>query len=182
MHSRARKTWFSVAIAAAILVACLLVALVGGGAYFVHRYISSAPMETLDADQEFDRVTARFVGQTPLLEQRGDDVIVHRDPDRRRQEIHALHVLTYDAPGDRLTTITVPGWLLRWLPNSSDGTSVTVGAGLRRRRPRLAERDEDFDPGIPRSIKLDDLERHGPGLVFDGRESRRRGRVLIWTE
>jgi hypothetical protein len=179
MQSRARKTWFSIAIAAVILIAVVVVALAGGGFYFARHYVSAVPMGQFDSDGELDRIAARFSGQTPLLEQQGDEIVVNRHPERPRQEIRALHLLTYDPTDGRMLNFTVPGWLLQWLPNSKD-SSIALATD-KNRRPRRAEFDE-FDPSLPRQLKLDDLERHGPGLVFDGRESHNGNRVLIWSE
>jgi hypothetical protein len=178
MTSRARKTWISIAIAAAVLVIALVVVLVGGGMYFARHYVASSPMEAQNAAWELDRIAARFADQTPLLEQHGRDIVVNRDLGRPRQPIRMLRMVTYDARGGQMNDVTIPGWLLHWLPERS---RITFGMndGLDVRSPR---EDDDLEPSIPRYLKIDDLERHGPGLVFDGRESRHDARVLIWAE
>jgi hypothetical protein len=94
---------------------------------------------------------------------------IHRAPDRPRQPVDALHLLLYDAGDRRLVRVTVPGWLLRLAPTSKGRTSIRIDG---------VEGLDDHD----NPVTLEDLERHGPGLIFDGRDRRRRGRLLAWVD
>jgi hypothetical protein len=78
-----------------------------------------------------------------------------------------FHIVQYDARAGHISRIDLPGWFVR-----------AVSAGGRIRIANLGfsgDGDEDMQ-----RLTLEDLERHGPGLVLD--LSRRGGRVLAWTE
>ena len=74
-----------------------------------------------------------------------------------------MRVLVYDAHEGRLVHVDLPFWLLRLMPSGALGS---FGG------------DFSFDSG---RLTVEDLERHGPGLVLDARDSRD-AQVLIWTE
>lgn len=159
-----KKTWISILIAAVIVVVMLGVAVVGGAALFVHRHVHSQLVPSETAAEEFARTRARFAGQRPLIElASNDEPTVHREPARVRQPLKALHVLAYDERQGKLVHADVPAWL------------VQLGSG--HGHLRIANLDA-FDN---EQLTLEDLERHGPGLVLD---VHRRGgeRLLVWTE
>ena len=92
---------------------------------------------------------------------------VHRPPgDARRVEIHRLRVLVYDMNGGHLVHADIPGWVLRMMPNGRGGVFETGDYG-------------DFDMRRNR-VTIEDLERHGLGLVLDGHN--RNTRILVWSE
>ena len=70
-----------------------------------------------------------------------------------------MRVLVYDAHEGRLVHVDLPFWLLRLVP--SGRMSKVSGAGS----------EFSFESG---HITVDDLERHGPGLILDARETRMR--------
>lgn len=166
MDQKTKKTWISILIAGVIIVGLLAVAIVGGTALFFYRHIDARLTPQANADRTFEETRARFVGQHPLVElTREDEPVIHRDRESPRQDIHALHALVYDERSGKLTRVDVPGWLLR----------LMSGGG----RLRIANVDPFGDEDT--KLTLEDLQRHGPGLVLDIR--RRYGsQVLIWTE
>jgi hypothetical protein len=160
----AKRTWRAVVGVAAIIVGAIAVLLVGGGAYIIYNHTAAQFVDAAAADAQFDAERARFAGQQPLIELRGVDVpVVHRQPSAPRREVTALHVLSYDTRTRKLVRAEIPGWLLRFV--SAHGSI------------RLANL-EMFDDERDR-ITLEDLERHGPGLIVDAQG---RSRVLVWSE
>ena len=153
--------------------------LVGGSILMVRRHFHTELAEKQTADQEFARQRARFAGQQPLIELRksiDDDekMVIHRPAEsaERHKELQTIKVLVYDSQQGRLIHIDVPLWIMRMMPASNRGTrgrQMTLrGNGV----------DLDFNNG---DLTLEDLERHGPGLVVDGIDSRG-AQVLVWAE
>jgi hypothetical protein len=168
MDPKTKKTWISILIAGVIIVGLLAITVVGGTAYFFYHHINARFTNQEHADQTFAETRARFAGQQPLVElTRGDEEpVIHRDRSAARHELNALHALVYDRNAGKLTHVDVPGWLLRLM---SGGGHV-----------RIANLDM-FGDDDRAKLTLEDLERHGPGLVMDVR--RRYGsQLLVWTE
>ena len=160
-----RKTWISILIASVIIVGMLAVAVVGSTVFFIYRHINSQITPPENAEAQFVRMRENFAGQEPLVEiRRDDEAVVHRAPTAPRHELRALHALAYDQRAHKLVHIDVPIWLLR-----------LIGSG---NNIHISDLDELDEPHAP--LTLDDLERHGPGLVLD--VHRRNEQVLVWIE
>lgn len=167
MDQKTKKTWISILIAGVIIVGLLAVAIVGGTALFFYRHIDARLTPQATADRTFEDTRARFAGQHPLVElSREDEPVIHRDREAPRQEIHELHALVYDERSGKLTRVDIPGWLLR----------LMSGGG----RLRIANVDPFGDDEA--KLTLEDLQRHGPGLVLDIRRRSSSSQVLVWTE
>jgi hypothetical protein len=160
-----KKTWISIIIAAVIVVGIMAMTVVGGTAYFIYSHIQTQLTSTDSAEEQFAQARARFAGQQPLVELRDDEPVLHRNGSAPRQALRALHALAYDPRAHKLVHIDVPMWLLRLVPS---GNAIHISD--------LEELDEDRA-----HLTLDDLERHGPGLVLDVKRYRS-GQVLVWTE
>ncbi len=165
MDQKTQRTLISVLVASVIVVGVLAIAAVGGTAFFFYRHIHSSVTGQESAEQTFADARARFAGQAPLVElTREDEAVVHH-PEGARHDVQALHALAYDERSGKLTHVDVPGWLLRMMWHG---------------RLRIANVGA-FDDEATAKLTLDDLERHGPGLVMD---VRRHGgsQLLVWTE
>jgi hypothetical protein len=161
-----RKTWISIVIAAFIIVVVAALGLFAGAFIYVRRHAHSEVTQASTAEAEFARVRARFEGQTPLIELKvGEPPILHRTPAAPAYEIQSLHVIGYDASSGKLSHVDLPGWMLRMM-----------SAGGRFRLANLGFFDDEDN-----RVTLEDLERHGPGLIVDIRRS---GRVqaVVWIE
>jgi hypothetical protein len=169
--------WVVLGIVGFFVLACA--GLVGGSILMVRRHVHTEFAEKQTADQEFARQRARFAGQQPLIELRktvdeDQKMVFHRPPESaaRRTDLQTIRVLVYDSHEGRLIHIDVPLWIMRLMPTSNRGTrgrQMTLrGNGL----------DFDFNNG---DLTLEDVERHGPGLVVDGIDSRG-AQVLVWAE
>ncbi|HUK33579.1 MAG TPA: hypothetical protein VLV86_06700 [Vicinamibacterales bacterium] len=170
------RTWLWVVLGI-VGTCCLLVVVVIGGAIFeFQQHVKNEVVESTLADQEFAHTRARFAGQQPLIEfvghDRDDEPTIHRPPaDAPRAHINTLRVLVYDLREGHLIHADVPGWLLRMMPND----------GRYGGRYRSGEFSADFGEQFQRhQLTIEDIERHGLGLVLDGRNDN--SRILIWTE
>ncbi|HEY7289391.1 MAG TPA: hypothetical protein VH583_06095 [Vicinamibacterales bacterium] len=162
-----RKTWVQIAIAA-VIVGVVVVVLFAGGTYlFLRSHVHSDVVRDDAAATEFSAARARFGGQTPLIELGSDgQPVLHRPADGPRRPVGALHALGYDASEGRLSRLDLPGWFVR-----------AVSAGGRIRLANLGFADDGDDA---QRLTLEDLERHGPGLVLDVKQPDKR--LLVWTE
>jgi hypothetical protein len=174
-----KRTWLWVilGIVGTFFLVCVLV--VGGAIYEFRAHVKNEFVESATAEQEFIRQRERFKGQQPLVEFVGgdrdndDQATVHRPAAMApRARITALRVLIYDLSGGHLIHADVPGWLLRMMPNG-----------------RFGGWDDKGPPMIPggyndqfarHRITIEDIERHGLGLVLEGHN--RNTRILIWSE
>jgi hypothetical protein len=177
MHAPSRTRRIVVTVLALVAAACLVIAI----AVFliVSRYMETVPLEADTAHREFATASARLTGPAPLVEYRGFEApVIRRRPGAATHELHTLHVLAYDADEGELTRGAFPVSVLR---------TVTLGGWIRLMHAG----------GADGRITLDDLERHGPGLVLDSRggtpgilavadavlgTKSTQSRFLIWTE
>ena len=155
------------------------VGLIGGGILMVRSHIHTEFAEKQTAEQEFARQRARFAGQQALIELKktssdDDRMVVHHPPEsaERHTDLKTIKVLVYDNRQGRLIHIDVPLWLWRMMPQNRGGSG--------RQRVRFGGGDVDFDFDNS-NLTLEDVERHGPGLVVDGVDSRG-AQVLVWAE
>jgi hypothetical protein len=171
MADKRMKTWVAIVLGAIVVVGVLVVAIVGGSAYFVARHVHAQFVSTDTADAQFASARDRFAGQIALIELRkDDDPIVHRSAeDAHAAPIQLVRVMVYSPDSRKLVNVSLPMWVLRMAPGKrfsymSDNMDANLDFGSRRVH-----------------LTLEDIERHGPGLILD--ESDRHGaRVLVWAE
>jgi hypothetical protein len=164
--SSARKTWVAILIAFGVIALTCMVAVVAGGIYVTHRYVTASFVGPQDARGDFERTRAKLGNEAALIDVRGRELIVHRTPDQPVRDLGSLHVLAYDPAAGKLMTLTVPGWVL----------SI---AG--RHRSSFGVEGIDVMKRLEGHVTLEDLQRHGPGLILDTADADGR-RVLVWTE
>jgi hypothetical protein len=177
-----RTTWLSIALAAIVITSIACVALVGGAAYwFYHRHFETRLVPGERAAQEFERERARFAGTRALVEIRlGREAIVHRpDPAQPKSAgVQTLHALVYDPAARKLVRANIPLWLLCFSPRGR--LDLPAGPGLNSDSAHFT---------------VEDLERHGPGLILDlnerdddelehDRDERRSSQIqmLVWID
>ena len=157
-----KKTWIYLLVAVFAIAGLGAIGLVAGSAYWISRHVSSQSTSTESAEAELDRVRARFAGQQPLIEFSGgsDNPTVRRLPRAAEKppgvEMQALHARVYDPEDGKLVRADIPFWLIRL------GQSFS------------------FMPNMG-SVTLEDLERHGPGLIVNGRSDEGQ-QVLVWID
>ena len=163
-----KRKWIPIVIG--VLILCFVVA-AGGIAlmvWMVRQSMSITDMTEASAASEFDTVRAKFAGQQPLI--RLVDGRPQYDEDRASKgtgqpgSLTTMHILAWDDDEGKLVSLAVPFWLLR----------------LKSGPIRLSAYSGGWDDrGV--SFRIEDLERHGPGLLMDVDEETE-GRVLIWVD
>jgi hypothetical protein len=167
MNQRTRRTWVSIVIAALIIAGVVVVGFVAGTYVFLHSHLQGENLPPDRAIAEVAAARARFPGATPLIEIASDgQPVLHRSQGSERRPVAAMHILSYDSDGGRVTRLDLPGWFVR----------VVSGGG----HIRLANLGFSDDGDEMQRLTLEDLERHGPGLVLD--VDRHGSHVLVWTE
>ena len=161
----AMNKW-AVVIVAIVAVGFFGLLTLAGVGYFVF----TSHVDLTDATDEaavrrtFEEARARFAGQPPLLTSGPDGPVLERsDRSGPRTELTSLHVMAWEEGEERMITLRIPVWIIRLGGNE--------------------DVDFDTDQGDPFTLDLtlEDLERHGPGLIVDY-ERAGHERVLIWTE
>ncbi len=162
------RTWLYVVGGVAMIFVMAGLTLVVGGILLFRQHVHTETIGRDEAERRLERAAARFSTDLPLVELRDGSTIIHRQPERRRQQIEAFHLLVYHTDERRMVDVTIPGWLLRLGP--ARGSSLKIN-GI-----------EGLDGRGEKPVSLEDLERHGPGLVIDGRARPRGGPMLAWVE
>ena len=118
------------------------------------------------AASEFDAVYARFPGQQPLIQlvDGRPQLVSERATPAGSKQLTTLHVLAFDRDDEEMATFSLPFWLLR----------------MKSGPIRLSAYEQGWDDrGV--SFSVEDIEKHGPGIIVDVKE-RREGRMMIWAE
>jgi len=171
-----KRTWLWVVLGIVGTLVLLVILFVGGVIFEFRQHVRNEYIESSAAEQQFTQVRSRFAGQQPLIEfVNGDQEeapTIHRPAaDAPRARINNLRVLIYDLRQGHLIHADVPGWLLRMMPNGG-----RYGGSY-----RSGEFNADFGEQLQRhQLTIEDIERHGLGLVLEGRNDNTR--ILIWTE
>lgn len=157
------RTWVKVTITGVVVVVLGISALAGTGAYYFFRHLDAKQANEADTLREFDALRARFGPRPPLVDivdLRAADIRINRAPHPEGRRATTLHVLTWNADGDRLQS-DVPLWLMRF---SSVNILSTLGLAPEKFR-----------------LTADDVARYGPGIVAEVRQPGRSD-VMIWVE
>jgi hypothetical protein len=159
--------WIILGLLAAALLVCG--GFVGTITYLALRHLNVQMVTSESADREIEQVRARFAGRPPLIEIDDEDWSHPRvrrpaqGAERRRLE--TLHVMAWDEREGKLVRLDFPVWIMK----------------LNMRDMSVALPSDQFAELERLKLTLEDLERHGPGLILDQR-GRKGERVLIWTE
>jgi hypothetical protein len=139
---------------------------------FVAWHRDATPVTVTAAQAEFDRLRARFAGQTALVDMQARS---SRSPATaaNARPLRVFHTVIFDRRGgDRLVEVSVPFWLGRTYARH-DGSFAWLG--------ELTFLDDtEFDPE-PLRLSIDEIERHGPGLLVDYRHPGG-GQFVAWVE
>src|SRR5258706_11614669 len=166
---RKRSVLLWVGLCTAIVI---LSALTGTVRFFLrHWHTEAASVST--ARIEFEQLRARFAGEQPLLDMRirkpSTDVNATRVP----APLHSFHTVIFDTRGgERLVHISVPYWFGRRYARHS-GTFIWLGE-------LTFFDDTEFDPEKVQ-LSVDDVERHGPGLLVDYQDPSG-GQFIAWVQ
>jgi hypothetical protein len=168
-----RRSSTTLVIALGLSTVLVIVSIVAAVASFYWRCHDSRPASAAAAEAEFLGLRARFADQQPLLDMR----------ERRAHEegkvagavgpLRWFHTVIFDTRGGRrLVHITVPYWFAR--------RSAGYAGQFRWLGELTFLDDTEFDPESIR-LSLDQIERHGPGLIVDHRHPSG-GQFMAWVE
>ena len=156
--ARKRSTIVLVIIGVAI---CLFVVAAGTAAWVYFSMIDAVDSDEVSATRSLDEARARFKGQEPIIAIRDDKqpILVRAVPAvASPRDLQNVQILAWNAEEARLTTVTLPFWLVR----------------MRSSVPIMANGEEI-------SLSADEIERYGPALFLDHSEEDG-SRALVWTE
>jgi hypothetical protein len=160
---RPRRAWVPIALAILAVLVFLALAAVGSTVWWVSRHIRSQEVSTAAAAEAFAEARARFAGAAPAITLEDGRPQLAEPAPGDAHPLAALHVLAYDRDNQRIVRIEIPGWMLRLMARGDVRVNDVSGLELRGR------------------IRLQDIERRGPGLVLDT-TTREGAQVLIWTD
>jgi hypothetical protein len=162
------KTWVWVVVGVLITCVVAVIAIAGVGFYFFSQHIETRTVSAATATREFGEVTARFVGQKPLVELDRHGNFVRSNPDRptsrQRAVPEQLYVMAFDPDDGRVVRLAIPFWLLRL--KTGGGNIDFNGNKMNLEDLRLS---------------VAELERFGPSLIVD-HASADGNRVLVWSQ
>ena len=166
--ARKAKTWVWVVLAIVVIGILGVIAMAGIGLYFFSRHIDTQAVSPAVAARDFERVTARFTGQKPLIELDDRGRYLRSNTDRAAavdaKPPDTLHVMAFDPDDERIVRLRIPFWLLRL----KTGNATIDFNGQRMDLEDLR-------------LSVDDLERFGPALIVDHRNASGE-RALVWSE
>jgi hypothetical protein len=170
MNPKTKRTWISIVIAIGLVCVIACLAVIGGSLLWIRTHVNTQFTSAEMAGDELERERARFAGQTPLIEWQNERDVprIHRRSVSNAAELQALRVLAFDPNAGKLVRVSIPFWMLRLMP---------------ARHFRLL----DHESGVALDtdnlhLSVEDLERAGPGLVLDARNTRDGAQVLVWSE
>lgn len=138
--------------------------------FFTHHHSEYTSAQR--AEVEFQRVRARFAGQSPLLDMQERRSLINASASQTGAALRAFHTIIFDTRGSqRIVRITVPYRFGRLFGNRS---------GFRWLGELTFLDDTEFDPE-PIHLSIDQVERHGPGLLVDYRHTSG-GQFIAWVE
>jgi hypothetical protein len=138
--------------------------------YLSHHH--SEQVSTQIAEAEFQRLRARFAGQSPLLDMRERRPIIDGSAEQTAAPLHTFHAMIFDTRGgQRIVRITMPYRFVRLFGGRD---------GFRWLGQLTFLDDTEFDPE-PIQLSLNQLAQHGPGLMVDYRHASG-GQFIAWAE
>lgn len=163
-----KRKWIPIVIGVVILLFFVAIGAVIFTVSYARDHVQISTTNESDAMHAFDDVHAKFPGPA-LINIKGDDMapIGERgNAPALKTELTTLHVVAWDAENNHLARVEIPMWLLRL--KSGPISFSSYAAGMRDDRVRLT---------------VDDIDRHGPGIVVDFTDTRRNhNRALVWAD
>ena len=162
-----KRTWVWIVLGVLFV---LFVVAMGGIIFsvsFLRQSMTITDVSPSSADEQFEAVRAKFGGQKPLIQMvdgRPQYVGDRTNAPPSTTPLKTMHVMAWDDEEGKLATFSLPFWLLRLKSGPIQLSAYSQGWD---------------DRGV--SFRVEDLEKHGPGLLMDLTE-RDEGRVLIWVE
>ncbi len=164
---RRTRRWVPILIGVLVLFGVLAVGATVLTVSWFRQNITITRTSEETAVRRFDEVRSRYPGQEPLIQLvdgRPQYLAERATQSTAARPLSSIHVLAYDRDEGSTVTFSLPFWLLR----------------MKSGPIRLSAYHQGWDDrGV--SFRVEDLEKHGPGIVLDVTEPNE-GRVLIWAE
>jgi hypothetical protein len=162
------RKWIPIVAGLVIFIVMVGAGLVAGLAYMVSKRVHVQQLSPASGQEEFDRLAARFAGQTPYLEWPADEdhaemKIHHELETHDTGSIKSLRIGVWKPEDGKLVQVTLPFWTLRLGGN------------------RPMELHADGRKALILTVTPDQVDRRGPGLILS-RKGSDGERLLIWTE
>lgn len=162
------RKWVPIVVGIVIFVVLVGAGLIAGLAYMVSKQVNVQNLSEGRGEEEFNRLAARFAGQTPFIElpadREDDDMKVHHELETHETgSIKSLRVAAWKPDEGKLVQVALPFWTLRLGGNRP--IELHTGAG----------------GAMVLSVTPDQVDKRGPGLILTRKESDGT-RLLIWTE
>ena len=160
------KTWVWVVIGIVVCGILGVIAMAGVGLWFVKSHVDIRNTTVAAATEDFQAVRQRFANQKPLIEldEHGRFLRANSDRPAGTERPQMLTVMVFDPRDERVVRAELPFWMLRL---KMGGTRVGVGRG-------------GFDMA-QLHITVEDLERYGPTLILDQKDTDG-SRVVVWSQ
>jgi hypothetical protein len=163
----------SVLLSMGLCAAIVTLSAVTGTVWFFVRHWETESASVSTAKLEFDQLRARFAGEQPLMNMRFRKRSTDLNASGVPAPLHSFHTVIFDTRGaQRLVRITVPYWFGRHYARHN-GRFVWLGE-------LTFFDDTEFDPEKIQ-LSIDEVERHGPGLLVDYRHPTG-GQFIAWVE
>ena len=160
-----KRNWLAIILGVLLLFGILGVGCVVITVSWFRQNLDVTATDEQAAMQQFEEVRNRFPGQQPLFQ------LVDGEPrlvaERAAQTgsgttLKTVHVIAFDRDESNLVRFSMPFWLVRMQPGPI----------------RFSQGGWD-ERGL--SIRVEDIEKHGPGIIIDATEPGE-GRVIVWAE
>ena len=160
------KAWVWVVLGVVVFGILAVVAMAAAGLWFVRSHVDIRSTTTAAATEDFQTIRQRFATQRPLIEldEHGSFLRANVDRPAGTQRPQTLNVMAFDPHDEKVVRLELPFWLLRL---KGGGGRFDIG----RRNVDLARM----------RITVEDLERYGPILILDQRDTDG-SRVLVWSQ
>lgn len=168
MNEQAPKkkyTWVWILVGVFVFFIVLFVGgVVGAVMFFRQSFDVTENVSASSASTEFDAVYRQFPNQQPLIQiVDGRPQVIDDGGKSSGKPISTIRVLAFEDDEEHLARFSLPFWLVR----------------MKSGPIRLSAYQQGWDDrGV--SFRIEDIERHGPGIIADVKRSE--GRMLIWAE
>ena len=162
-----KRTWLWVVLGVVVFLGVLFVGgIVVAVSLFRQNLDITSNVSASSATPEFEAIYAKFPGQQPLIQLvdgRPQLVAERATQSGDGKPLTTLHVIAFNEDEEHLARLSVPFWLIR----------------MKSGPIRLSAYQQGWDDrGV--SFRVEDIEKHGPGIIADVKRSE--GRMLVWAE
>ena len=160
------KTWVWVVVGIVVCGILSVIVMAAAGLWFVKSHVNIRSTTVAAASEDFQTVRQRFAAQKPLIEldEHGSFLRANTDRPAGTQRPQTLNIIAFDPHDEKMVRVDVPFWVLRLKGGGGKFDIGRSNVDLARMR-----------------ITVEDLERYGPILILDQKDTDG-SRVLVWSQ